>query len=50
MRPRPIAIVVLLTSLMALAGCVPPAIVVGAGAAVGADAILENEQGGDGLF
>ncbi|MEM9477636.1 MAG: hypothetical protein AAFY77_07395 [Pseudomonadota bacterium] len=50
MRTRPVSIVILLTSLITLAACVPPPLVVGAGAAVGADALLENEQGGDGLF
>ncbi|MEM9851853.1 MAG: hypothetical protein AAF761_07630 [Pseudomonadota bacterium] len=50
MRARPIPLFVFAASLMILAGCVPPPLIVGAGAVVGADAIMENEEGGDGLF
>ncbi|MEL6643206.1 MAG: hypothetical protein AAFQ79_04665 [Pseudomonadota bacterium] len=50
MRTRPIPALILAASLLALAGCVPPPLVVGAGAVVGADAIMESEEGGDGLF
>jgi len=37
-----------LIGLMAISGCVPVAI--GAGAAVVADSVAEDQQGGDGLF
>lgn len=41
-------IVMLLTGFIAVSGCVP--VVVGAGAAVVADTVAEDQNGGDGLF
>ena len=41
-------IVMLAIGLMTVSGCVP--VVVGAGAAVVADSVVEDRQGGDGLF
>ena len=38
----------LLVTLLGLTACTP--VVVGAGAAVAVDAIIEEEEGGDGLF
>ena len=42
------ALLFALLALPALAGCTP--LVVGAGAAVVADEVIEQEKGGDGLF
>ncbi len=49
MRTR-LAPLTALLGVIFLAGCVPPPLVVGAGAAIGADAVLEERDGDDGLF
>ncbi len=44
----PVRVMIVLGALSCLTGCTP--LVVGAAAAIGADAIAEDRQGGDGLF
>ena len=48
MRGKPGLVGVLAAAMMALTGCAQ--LVIGAGAAVVADEVVENERGGDGLF